>query len=344
LRSRADIVVLRDLAEVGTAGRAAGPELVRLLGSSDWDVRVAAARTMGYVGYMEGSGALIGILHNPGDVRLTAAAAQSLGRLRVSSASDELRQLANTYWYPPVRQEAVVALKNIETGDAYPARESRTNFAVEFFDYEYLGHDTEICKKALVAAKPEATDHKLYPDRSSAQLKKLAYPVTIFSYGPATVPQRKPGEEPKIIKVTPENMVEHRTPETQVPQVALRVAHGWLTGSNRGEWGGELTYVDDKGTRQQVLNQNVEDVYFLGKDIVAVTGLAHLISNYGMIYKVAQSADGTWVATAWRALPGAPESSSLVDTGELLVNVFDGGSILVSAAGVMRMASCTASK
>lgn len=298
---------------------------------------------MGYVGYIQGSGALISALHNPEDARLTGPAAQSLGRLRAASAGDELRLLARNNWYPPVRQEALVAVRNIETGDAYPAIDSRGNFAIEFFDYEYLGHGTGICNKTLVAAKPEATDHKLYANRSSLQLKKLAYPVTILSYGPATVPERKLGEEPKIIKVTPENIVEHRTPQTQVPQVALRVDHGWLAGSSRGEWGGELTYVDDKGARQQVLNQNVEDVYFLGKDIIAVTGLAHLMSNYGMIYKVSRGADGTWVPTAWRALPGAPQSSWLADTGELLVNVFDGGSILVSADGAMRMAPCAAS-
>jgi hypothetical protein len=71
-----------------------------------------------------------------------------------------------------------------------------------------------------------------------------------------------------------------------------------------------------------------------------VAGLAHLTMNNGVIYEVDEGRDGTWRSRAWRVLPGAPRSSWLVETGELLVNTVSGGSILISEDGSMRMAPC----
>jgi hypothetical protein len=344
LRTSPDVVALRDVAAVGTAGRAAGPEIVRLLDHPDWDIRVAAARVIGYIGYMPAANALVRILDQSSDVRLVWVAAESLGRLRASAASDVLSRLASSHWYPPVRHAASVALRNIREGTAYPVASGRHNFAFEFFAYEDMGRGTKICDSPLVAQKPEPTNRKLYVRTAKEQLEKLAYTTMIYSYGPAVKPKSLDGKEPRIVKVTPDNIVEHRNPQIQVPHVALRVANGWLAGSDRGEWGGELKYIDDKGIKQEVLNGNVEDVYELGSHIVAVTGLAHMSMNHGMIFQVARRADGTWTATPWRALPGAPRSSWLVGAGELLVNVDEGGSILISADGSMRMAPCAAPK
>lgn len=46
-------VTLRDLAGAGAAGVQAGPAVVKLLDSEDWNLRVAAARTLGFIHYVE---------------------------------------------------------------------------------------------------------------------------------------------------------------------------------------------------------------------------------------------------------------------------------------------------
>jgi hypothetical protein len=43
----------------------------------------------------------------------------------------------------------------------------------------------------------------------------------------------------------------------ETPDVALRVASGWLVGSDRGEWGGELIYLEEALAPQMILHANV---------------------------------------------------------------------------------------
>jgi hypothetical protein len=114
--------------------------------------------------------------------------------------------------------------------------------------------------------------------------------------------------------------------------------------ADRGEWGGELMFLGDDHSQRNILEQNVEDIYALGTRIVAVTGLAHLSMNLGMVYEIVRRADGVWIARRWRGLPGAPQASALVETGELLINAYEGGSILLSPDGSMRMAPRSANQ
>lgn len=143
-----------------------------------------------------------------------------------------------------------------------------------------------------------------------------------------------------MIEVTPENIIEHKTSLEQVPDLALRVEGGWLVGSNRGEWGGELVFIGDDGAKVRVLSANIEDIYQLGDEIIATTGLAHLGSNSGMIFKLFYDKNNGWTAQEWIKLPGSPQSSWFVETRELLINVLRGGSILLSKDGTMRIAPC----
>lgn len=164
--------------------------------------------------------------------------------------------------------------------------------------------------------------------------------MEIIGFGPSeeTIPARN--GETQIIEVNPDNMIRHQTPTKQVPGVALRIEDGWLAGSDRGEWGGELVQIDGSGEAIVVIGDNIEDIYLLGEEYVAVAGLAHLGLNSGMLYRLELQHDGIWTASPWQSLPGAPDSSWPVETGEILVNTFGGGSLLVSANGSMRMATC----
>lgn len=331
---------LRDLAEAGAAGVRAGPAVLKLLDSEDWNLRIAAARTLGYIHYAEAADALIRRLDDATDVRLNWVAAESLGRLQSQAAMPALRTTANTHWYPPVRSAAAKAVEHIQQRKSYESRFHRDNFALEFFDFEHLGQDQASCSKPLQEPKPESKRRKLYTDHASTKLEKLAFETVVIGYGPAAPPEPKADGKNEVIELTPDNIVEHRPPTRQVPGLALRVDGGWLAGSNRGEWGGELVFIADNGSVDVLLAENVEDIHMLGDHVIALTGLAHLFSNQGLVHTVSRDASGHWSARPWRALPGTPARSWPVKTGEVLIDIASGGTLLLHPNGSFRMAPC----
>lgn len=335
-----DPVTLRDLAEIGRAGELAGPTVVKLLDDEDWNLRIAAARALGFVGYAEAAAPLIRLLRDPADVRLNWVAAQSLGRLEADEAVPALRVTAETHWYPPVRSAAVAAIEHIEQRVPYEDSSPRGNFAFEFFDYEHFGRDQSTCEKPLLKRKPESKSQKLYSSNAPEQLKKLEFATYVLGYGPAVEPPPRDDREHEVMELTSENIVEHRTPTRQVPDVALRVDNGWLAGSDRGEWGGELVFINDNGLVNVILDENIKDIYSFDDRVIALTGLAHLTMNSGIVHSLTRDASGNWSAHPWRALTGAPLSSWRVETGEVLINVASGGTLLLNHDGSFRIAPC----
>lgn len=332
-------LTLRDLAETRSAGVDAGPVVTRLLQHEDGAMRTAAARTLGFIGYRDASSELIEALTAPEDVRLNWAAAESLGRLRAEDAADALRAVAATHWYPPVRRAATKAIEHIQSGTDYESEWHPDNFPFEFFEYEHIGSDEKTCAKPLVSRSDVPRAKKLTMEHDAVKLRALAYTVTQVSYGPREPPEPLKDGATTIVKLTPDNMVEHRKEIQEVPHVALRVDGGWLVGGNRGEWGGELVFIDDAGASSKLLEENVEDIHRLGDRIVALTGLAHLSMNEGKVIEV-ERVGGHWKTRMWRALPGAPQGSWLAGTGEILVDTAGGGSVLIDHHGAMRMVPC----
>ena len=60
------------------------------------------------------------------------------------------------------------------------------------------------------------------------------------------------------------------------------------------------------------------------RDIVALTGLAYLGSNFGMLMRFTKRSGGRWVATDWRVIPGAPNFPRLLKGGRLLISCHRG--------------------
>lgn len=329
--------VLWDLWRLGEAGRAAGPAVLSRLDDDDWDVRVAAAMALGQIGYLASVDALVQWLDDPRDLRMSWAAARSLGLLGDRVALEPLEVAAGTHWYPAVRAIAADAVLLVR-GGADGA--GRTEFVQSYpaHSYRHLGADVRECELPALENAPEPDDLKLYWEHAESQLKAMAYSTVVLSYGPAYTPPDEDGSG--VVHLTPDNMLEHRSVIEQVPHIGLRVDGGWLLGGNRGEWGGELVFMDDAGAYSVVLDQNIEDVYVLGGRIIALAGLAHLSGNRGMAYALERDLAGGWTAEPWRALPGAPMTSWFVETGEVLVNTASGGGVLLAADGGMRMVPC----
>ncbi|MDH5763792.1 MAG: HEAT repeat domain-containing protein [Nitrospinota bacterium] len=338
LANGGDKLVLRDIAELGTSGNEAGVAIIDLLDSDDMEKRLMAARTLGFIKYTPATSKLIQLLNEPSDVQLNWVAAESLGRMKSEIAIPALHNAALSHWYPPVKEAAKNAIEHIKSGKVYKSKFHKNNFSFEYFNYQNFGMKS--CKNISLEAKPEPKDQKLYKSYAKEKLESLAYQSVIIGYGAKDEEQQIAEDPDGVIEVNESNIVEHRQEIKQVPHVALRVEGGWLAGSNRGEWGGELVYIPDKGKTISVLNKNIEDIYKFGDKYITTTGLAHLSSNNGMVYELFQGKDGYWQEKEWLKLPGSPISSRFVETGEILINTSGGGSILLSKNGSMQMATC----
>lgn len=328
--------VLRDLADVGAAGRDAGPQVMSIL-ERDTRLRAAAAAALGYIGYDEAVPVLVDLLDDPVDITAVWAATRALGQLGADAALPALDRVAAGHWYGPVRDAAHEAASQVRTGRSEATGRADGRGRVDFFAFDGINRGLPRCERRH-DIEPASSPDKLYHATAARELEQLKYPAIVLSYGASDAKaQREAGAD--IIEVNAGNLVEHRSAIEQTPHVALRVEDGWLVGGNRGEWGGELVSVGDDGRFQLVLEENVRDIHRVGNRIVATVGLAHLGLSRGAVMQLERDAGGQWRATPWRVLPGAP-AESVASADGLVVSVVGGGAIRIAADGSMQMTDC----
>ncbi|WP_237057548.1 HEAT repeat domain-containing protein [Microbulbifer sediminum] len=334
LGEQPNILVLRDLSELKTRGKSAGPVVARLLKSHDRELRIGAARTIGYLEYKPAVPKLVELLNDDSDVVMNLVAAEALARIGGVQAGEALREAAASHWHPHVRQAALPTSKKQGGTELGEDR----NFPGRFFAYQHFATDS--CESISGNMVEEPRDAKLYSRYAAKELDRLAYKVERISYIAADEAEQRAENPDGVIEIHQDNIKEIREQVRQVPAKGLKVNGGWLVGSDRGEWGGELVFIDNSAQAEVILKANVEDIYRLGQRYIAVTGLAHMFSNEGAVYELKEGVGGDWQAELWRSLPGAPGRSYFVDTGELFIDTYSGGSILLAADGSMRMAEC----
>jgi HEAT repeat protein len=317
--------ILRDIAELGTNAGYAGPEVEKLLSDPDWDVRVAAARTLGLINYTAAVPALINITQDERDWRLVYMAVISLGELKEESALTTLKKLSVAHWYPPVRDEAKKAIDVINREAAIEDRTHNDNIALTFLSYEHAGSKIKTCERVAMAIKKEPKSVKLHKREDKLALEKHVYQLS---------------DQTGYLDEETDEIVEGPvTYHDIIPDLALKVSEGWLLGSNRGEWGGELMFAGDNGKTYNVINDNIENIYPTAAGIMALTGLWHMTMNNGMVHKLSKNSSGQWQAEPYITLPGAPGGSSLLENGSILVHTY-GGSVIINNQGQISMANC----
>ncbi|AVP97267.1 hypothetical protein C7S18_08700 [Ahniella affigens] len=338
LEKAPDVLVLRDLAEIGHAGAGASGVVVQLLHHEDSEIRAAAATTLGFIGDPSAADALIPLLDDPTDARLNWAAADSLGKLQSHSAIDALESTASKHWYPPVRFAAEQAIQHIIHGSGRDDAQRVNHFPSLFFRFFDIGRDLPRCERPDVEIVNEPDSEKRYAYDDPGLAEQLAFDLEGDDFVEAPPDPNEPANNAP--KPRYQNFIRVPKKIPQEPIVALQVNRGWLVGSNQGEWGGALAFVSDHSPTQIIIKENVVDIHRFGNQIVALTGLSHMASNEGQIFQLTQSADGQWSAKGWRRLPGAPERAQLTTQGELLIDVYAGGTLILSPSGAFRLAPC----
>ena len=139
-------ITVRDIANLHERGRSAGPAVLPYLEHSDWDLRVAAARALGYIGYSPAADGLIKLLDCEEDWRVVLSAVESLARLNAHKALPKLAVISRSHWYPPVRRMAARAVKSLKSGAPFKSGFENENFPTEFFGYEELESKMEYVK------------------------------------------------------------------------------------------------------------------------------------------------------------------------------------------------------
>jgi HEAT repeat protein len=320
--------VLAKISRLGKNGVAAGPVVSNYLQDARWEVRIAAADTLGDIGYQEAVPALTRALEDPDDWKLVYAATLALGHLQARDSLPSLKQARDSHWYPPVRALASQVIAHVEDGAEL--------LEPDWWEFSTVDGSPKTCSQVRERTVKEPKGRKLYPREGEEGLDDLAYESSITSYGPAE------GTEPDkdgVIELNEGNLVEHVQKVRQVPNVALKVPDGWLVGTDRGEWGGELVHIPARGDINVLAARNIADIFYIRDRIVALAGMAHMVINEGFLLRVEKNDTGRYTARVWKRLPAAPGTSWLIEGQRLLVNT-DGGSVVVDREGNMRMAEC----
>ena len=308
---------LLGIARLGERGRDAVPAVVRLLWDTHPNMRVNAARTLGDIGDAEVGPALVRLLREP-DWLLVRASAESLGRIGFTSAMRDLEDVAASHWFPPVRAVAAEASRALQGEHTYP--EATSDFTSPFFSTTFPVPTPTPCPTSSTHPLAKRAGKRLYSKGSPQQAGLHRVKTTIGTDSEGSNPQQEP--------------------PTRAPDFRFRFSTGWLIGSDIGEFGGDLEWVDDEGTTQVIVEDNIKALYeFRNKRIAVVAGLRHLSFNYGHVYELRQLRNGVWVAYWWRRLPGRPLSTWGLPGDELLINTKE-GSVILTSNGVLRMDSC----
>lgn len=322
------------LAEMGPKAAFAVGTVENLLDNRDWEIRVAAARTLGFLGDPSAVDSLIGLLNDPTDMRLNWAAAVSLGMLQSQSAVPALEATAANHWYPSVRQAAAQALDVISNGLPLETSEWSPYSLERFSQYEHTGGATAFCKSSSVKTVPEVGKRYARDDPTLKQEVMFDFDVT------EKVLPDSAAQSTDDSMVTPEEEVIHTGRDFLQASVALRVDGGWLAGNDQGVWRGALAFVRDDGGFQVIVDENVIDVHRLGDHFILLAGFTHLFTNLGYVYRVNKGPDNRWTATLWRNLPSAPYRSRVTSDGSVLIDFDPGGTMLLSPDGTFQMVAC----
>ncbi|MDT7526718.1 HEAT repeat domain-containing protein [Pseudidiomarina sp. GXY010] len=308
--------ILRDIGHLGHTAKHVGAEVEHYLNAEDWNTRAAVARTLGFIGYEKAAPRLQTMLLNEQDWLQVHAALQALHWLQHRPALDDIEYVATSHWYALVRDFAAVTAQRLRA-DQPPLEKDAQH---------YYSHRARNCSADQFAIMAEPEQIKIY-DREFNGLNQ-------FSYKHPWCADKEAAEADEYLTefcASLESMVQ--------PNVAAKVGDSWLTGTNNGEWGGEMMAFYKDGSHEQVLWTNIEDIYSYGSTAYATTGLAHLGMNNGMLYRATEIAKGFAVEPIYR-LPGAPMTSWKINPQEILINTYSGPVIFNPATGLRTPDGC----
>ena len=191
-------------------------------------------------------------------------------------------------------------------------------FTFNVFAVESSPIETQVCEKFNATLEQQRNPTKLLGSNSKEQLAELTFKFDIIGYDES-------GRNVEVIDET--------------PQIALALENGWLLGSDHGEWGGQLVFKSHNGEQQNIIDDNIEDVYKFPYGYIVTTGLGHMGLSRGAIYLVTVK-DNKFVADKLHRLVAPPSTSWLTSSGDLLINHRGTASTVFKSDGSLYRVNC----
>ena len=125
----------------------------------------------------------------------------------------------------------------------------------------------------------------LFPEPTGEDLSHLAFEM----------PEYPPHPDPSLARIV-----------TVTPHIRIPAYGGFILGSGRGEWGGELAFRGSDGDVQVFLHEPVKAIEEISGNYLAFVGLAHLSANRGSVYRVTKDESEGVKIELFSKLSGAP--------------------------------------
>ncbi|MDT3740459.1 MAG: HEAT repeat domain-containing protein [Candidatus Kapabacteria bacterium] len=139
------ILALRDLSSLGFVANKAGKTILKFLNDEDWDLRVAAARTVGFIDYKPAIPELEKLLYYENDWRLNYVSILSLEMLQAGEAIPHLKNIESNHWYSLIREAARKTILKLTDSKQETNLNIYSTFGNYFFNYESDGNRISNC-------------------------------------------------------------------------------------------------------------------------------------------------------------------------------------------------------
>lgn len=312
---------LRDLAKMGHKGAKVGDRLVPYLQSDSWETRIHVALALGYIGHHASVNDLHTLSQNKQDWQQVYAGVKALTMLGDISSIPHIKTVAENHWFTPLRQfaqQSLAILQSAKTTKVNPEK-------FDFFDYTDIRLKDHECKGDSYKKFDESVSVKMYRDESNNNLDAYQYRDPLC----ATNDFDGAGED-----------FCNKDVSMFTPNLVAQYKGDWLSGTNRGEWGGELLLFSDTQKAKLLIEDNIEDIYVIGQHAYITAGVAHMSSNRGIIYQLSKSNENYSHKRYYR-LPGAPRTSWKISKDDILINTIS-GAVIFNAKKGLKMADCAA--
>lgn len=298
------LVCLRDIASFGDDARKVGSQLTLFLSSANGAERGYGITVLGAIGYSEATPSIRRALEDP-DWRVAYSAARSLGWLGAKDALSDLEQISSSHWLPEVREMA----KDSAIGIRSAAGHTQAFSAARFVGPQYGWGPGE---------EPMEIDRWVLHDETTCSTGSWEWQNQRFSLA----------KDGRLIEKS----------ERKGSRVSFQ--DGKLTGTNQGEWGGELSWLPNSGKPVTIDKENVLAITRDGGGAVAIFGLAHLGLNYGYAISLTRKPDRTWRIS--RTMQFFAEPEAVTDLGNRRLAVLNAGKVVVfsPSEGILGLATC----
>jgi len=290
---------LVEIARFGDVAEPYGPQIVKHLHAGSGFDRAYAATTLGMIGYRPATADLLLALRSD-DWRLVLASARSLGWLKAPEAAAALDDVTQHHWLGAVREAARVAVRSVRgEAESVPSYNWGSRLLVDSND-------------------PFDFDSAPFRHRET---RECASETWTWSGGEASAQHNG----------VPESKMQMLSDKTGLRYLHAfhEVENGTFLGADGGEWGGALWFQPKDGARVKLFGDNIVDVNESANGIIALTGVAHIVMNYGYVLSIKPQGTGYSVQEQI-ALPGAPRYMIAVGGGEYLIVTTVGGYVLHS--------------